>query len=62
MELSAFLFATACAHVGFALFVTGHGRVTGREPGNWPYITLALGLAGLAGYFFYDETADPGRH
>ncbi|WP_165874789.1 hypothetical protein [Natrarchaeobius oligotrophus] len=55
MDLTAFLFATAVAHVGFAIFVTGHAYLTGEEAGNWPYVTLALGLAGVAGYFFYDE-------
>ena len=61
MELTAFLFATAVAHVGFAIFVTGHAYLTNQEAGNWPYITLALGLAGVAGYFFYDEWSESGR-
>ncbi|WP_436345982.1 hypothetical protein [Natronorubrum sp. FCH18a] len=56
MDLAAFLLATLVTHVGFAVFVAGHASLTDREAGNWPYITLALGLAGLAGYFFYDET------
>ncbi|WP_169331369.1 hypothetical protein [Halobiforma nitratireducens] len=55
MNLAAFLLATLVAHVGFAAFVTGHAHLTDQEAGNWPYITLALGLAGVAGYFFYDE-------
>ncbi|WP_339105692.1 hypothetical protein [Haloterrigena salinisoli] len=54
MDLAAFLTATLVAHVGFAIFVTGHAALTDREAGNWPYLTLALGIAGLAGYFFYD--------
>ena len=54
MDLAAFLAATLAAHVGFAIFVTGHAALTDREAGNWPYLTLALGLAGVAGYFFYD--------
>ena len=61
MDLAAFLLATAVAHVGFAVFVAGHARLTGEDAGNWPYITLALGLAGVAGYFFYDEPTDGGR-
>lgn len=55
MDLQAFLAATLTAHVGFAIFVTGHAYATDREAGNWPYLTLALGLAGVAGYFFYDR-------
>jgi len=58
MDLVTFLIATAVAHVGFAIFVAGHATITGEDPGNWPFITLALGLAGVAGYFFYDETAE----
>ncbi|RQG94413.1 hypothetical protein [Natrarchaeobius chitinivorans] len=61
MDLVSFLLATAVAHVGFAIFVTAHASFTDREAGNWPYITLALGLAGVAGYFFYDETTSRGR-
>lgn len=55
MDLVAFLLATLVAHVGFAIFVTAHAAFTDEAAGNWPYITLALGLAGVAGYFFYDE-------
>ena len=55
MDLVAFLVATAVAHVGFAIFVTVHAHLTGRDRGIWPYLTLALGLAGIAGYFFYDR-------
>lgn len=58
MDLAAFLLATAVAHVGFAIFVTAHAFLTDRDAGNWPYITLALGLAGLAGYVFYGGTDD----
>ena len=54
MDLQAFLLATLVAHVGFAIFVTAHAHVTERDSGNWPYITLALGLAGVAGYLFYE--------
>lgn len=54
MDLAAFLLATLVAHVGFAIFVTGHAFLTDRDAGNWPYLTLAFGLAGLAGYFFYE--------
>ena len=56
MDLGTFLVATAVAHVGFAIAITGHASLTGRDPGNWPYLTLALGLAGVAGYFFYDDS------
>ncbi|ELY92771.1 hypothetical protein C483_07382 [Natrialba hulunbeirensis JCM 10989] len=56
MDIAAFLLATAIAHAGFAVFVAAHARLTDQPAGNWPYITLALGLAGLAGYFFYDES------
>ena len=55
MDLETFLIATLAAHVGFAIFVTAHAHVTGRERGIWPYLTLAIGLAGVAGYFFYDR-------
>lgn len=55
MDLAAFLAATLIAHVGFAVMVVGHATVTGQDADNWPYITLAFGLAGIAGYFFYDE-------
>ncbi|ELY65350.1 MULTISPECIES: hypothetical protein [Natronococcus] len=54
MESASFLLATALANVGFAVFVVAHGALTDRETGNWPYVTLVLGLAGVAGYFFYD--------
>ncbi|WP_306054025.1 hypothetical protein [Natronococcus wangiae] len=60
MDLAAFLLATAVAHVCFAVFVTAHAFLTDRDAGNWPHLTLALGLAGIAGYFFYDETGDGG--
>ena len=59
MELEAFLLATLTAHVGFAIFVAVHARVTDQEAGKWPYLTLAFGLAGLAAYFFYDEGDGP---
>lgn len=55
MDLETFLLATLTAHAGFAVFVTAHAHATGRERGNWPYLTLAFGLAGVAGYFFYDR-------
>jgi hypothetical protein len=60
MDLAAFALATAVAHVGFAIFVAGHAFLTDRDAGNWPYITLAVGLAGVVGYFFYDRTGDSG--
>ncbi len=59
MDLAAFLLATAIAHIGFAIFVAGHAMLAGQDAGNWPYITLAIGLAGVAGYFFYDEGDGP---
>ncbi|ELY45084.1 hypothetical protein [Natronorubrum sulfidifaciens] len=55
MDLAGFLAATLVAHIGFAVFITAHAALTDTDAGNWPYITLALGLAGVAGYFFYDE-------
>ncbi|QCS41258.1 hypothetical protein [Natrinema versiforme] len=58
MEAQAFLAATLAAHVGFAIFVTAHAFMTDRDAGKWPFVTLALGLAGIAAYFFYDESAD----
>ncbi|ARS90125.1 hypothetical protein [Natrarchaeobaculum aegyptiacum] len=61
MEFTAFVLATAVAHVGFAIFVTAHAKLTAQDAGNWPYLTLLLGLAGVAGYFFYDEIAESGR-
>ncbi|QRV13494.1 hypothetical protein [Haloterrigena salifodinae] len=54
MDFVSFLTATLVAHVGFAIFVAGHAAMTDRDAGYWPYLTLALGIAGLAGYFFYD--------
>lgn len=59
MELGTFLVATAFAHIGFAAFVTAHSYWSGRERGIWPYLTLVLGLAGIAGYFFYDSDSNP---
>ena len=59
MDLQTFLVATLSAHIGFAIFVTLHAKFTGREPGNWPLITLVFGLAGVAGYFFYDKSEAP---
>ena len=56
MDLATFLTATLVAHIGFAICVTVHAAVTGRDAGNWPFITLAAGLAGVAGYFFYDSS------
>ncbi|RQG89124.1 hypothetical protein EA462_12185 [Natrarchaeobius halalkaliphilus] len=56
MDLASFLLATAVAHVGFAIFVAVHAALSDRDAENWPYITLVLGLAGVAAYFFYDET------
>ena len=55
MDLEYFLIATLTAHVGFAIFVAAHARLTDRDAGRWPYLTLAIGLAGVAGYFFYDR-------
>ncbi|AGB38157.1 hypothetical protein [Natronococcus occultus] len=54
MELAPFLLAMAMGNAGFAAFVVVHGHLTDHDTGNWPYITLVLGLAGVAGYFFYD--------
>lgn len=55
MDLVTFLTATLAAHIGLSIFVAGHAALSDRDAGNWPYITLGLGLAGIAGYFFYDE-------
>ena len=55
MDIAVFLVATLTAHIGLAIFVAAHAALTGADAKNWPYITLALGLAGVAGYFFYDE-------
>ena len=57
MDLGSVLLATLIAHVGFAIFVTVHAAATDGEAGKWPYLTLAFGLAGVAGYFFYDRDA-----
>ena len=54
MDFQVFLLATLTAHISFAIFVTAHASFTDRELGNWAYITLLLGLAGVAGYFFYE--------
>ena len=56
MDLATFLAATLVAHIGFTIFVLGHAYVTNRDAGNWPYVTLVFGLAGIAAYFFYDES------
>ena len=37
MDIATFLMATLITHIGFAIFVTGHAMLTGREAGNWPY-------------------------
>ncbi len=55
MELSTFIAATVVAHISFAAFVSAHAFMNDREAGNWPYLTLAFGLAGVAGYFFYEQ-------
>lgn len=55
MDLQTFFVATLTAHVGLAVFVAAHAYTTDETAGNWPYVTLALGLAGVAGYFFYEE-------
>ncbi len=60
MDPQAFVVATLVAHVGLAMFVTGHARLTETEAGKWPFVTLAVGLAGVAAYFFYDESSDAG--
>ncbi|ELZ04684.1 hypothetical protein [Natrialba asiatica] len=62
MDLAAFGLATLTAHVGFAVFVTAHAFLTDRAAGNWPYITLGLGIAGVAGYFFYDRSPAAGSN
>jgi len=54
MQLQSFVLATAVAHVGLAIFVTAHAHLSGEDRGNWPVITLFLGIAGVAGYFFYE--------
>ncbi|SER23320.1 hypothetical protein [Natrinema salaciae] len=56
MDTQAFLAATLVAHIGFAIFVTAHARLTDRDADKWPFVTLAFGLAGIAAYFFYDES------
>lgn len=56
MDLATFLAATLVAHVVFAICVAVHAFATGREAGNWPFITIAFGLAGVAAYLFYDRT------
>ncbi|WP_226039463.1 hypothetical protein [Natrinema sp. DC36] len=60
MEVQAFLAATLVGHIAFAIFVTVHAFATDRDPGKWPFVTLAFGLAGIAAYFFYDESAEDG--
>ncbi|MDG5820102.1 hypothetical protein [Natronococcus sp. A-GB7] len=54
METVSFLLAMAVANVGFAVVIVAHATLTDHDAGNWPYLTLALGLAGVAGYLFYD--------
>ncbi|WP_120245119.1 hypothetical protein [Halopiger aswanensis] len=61
MDFAAFIVATLAGHIGFAIFVAGHAFLTDRDAGYWPYVTLVLGLAGVAGYFFYDRTTESGR-
>ncbi|WP_408956994.1 hypothetical protein [Natrinema sp. 74] len=60
MDAQSFLVATFIAHLGFASFVTVHAFATDRDAGKWPFLTLAFGLAGIAAYFFYDESSGPG--
>ncbi len=62
MEPQAFVAATLAAHVGFAIVVTAHASLTDRDAGPWPVVTLAFGLAGIAAYFFYDETSGSDAH
>ena len=59
MDPQAFIVATLVAQL--AMCVTVHARLTETEAGKWPFVTLAFGLAGVAAYFFYDETGDGGR-
>ncbi|WP_226480864.1 hypothetical protein [Natrinema amylolyticum] len=56
MDGQAFLAATLVAHAGFAIVVAIHAFATDRDAGRWPFVTLAFGLAGIAAYFFYDES------
>lgn len=58
MQLQSFLIATLVAHVWLAIFVTAHAHLTDEERGNWPLITLFLGIAGVVGYFFYEPGND----
>ena len=61
METVSFLLAMAVANVGFAVVIVAHAALTDHDAGRWPYLTLVLGLAGVAGYLFYDGTgvSDP---
>lgn len=55
MDAATFLLATATAHVSFAIGVVLHARMTGESAARWPYLTLLFGLAGVAGYLFYED-------
>ncbi|WP_254762104.1 hypothetical protein [Natrinema marinum] len=61
MEPQSFLAATLVAHVSFAIVVTVHAFANDREPGKWPFVALAFGLAGIAAYFFYDDSPGAGE-
>lgn len=50
MDRTTFLAVTAIAHVSLAAVVTAHAAATDRSAGRWPYLTLAFGIAGAAGY------------
>ncbi|MFC4247308.1 hypothetical protein ACFOZ7_09905 [Natribaculum luteum] len=50
MKRTTFWLTTLVAHLILAVGVAAHARVTDRDAGNWPYLTLAFGLFGVAGY------------
>ncbi len=50
VSLSTVLLVTLVAHSLCAAGVVAHGRLSGRETGSWPLITLIFGVGGIAGY------------
>lgn len=50
MDVPLFLLVTLLAHACLAAVLVAHARHANRDPGNWPYLTLAVGVVGVVGY------------
>lgn len=55
MDLPLFLVLTLLAHGCFAAAIALHARATDRDAGNLPYLTLAIGVVGVAAYVYGDR-------